>query len=191
MVYIDDILVTGPTKEHLAALDEVLSRLEGAGLQAKEECQFMVPSVTYLGYTIGAEGIHPMLKKVEAIKEAPSPTNITELKAFLCLLMYYRKFLPNLSSVLAPLYKLFRNDCLWQWTAEEEEAFRTPKQLLISSKLLVHFDPDLKLILVCNASAYGVGAVLAHLMPDGSDRPIAYEHCRKPNTTIPNWRRRD
>ena len=71
----------------------------------------MVPSVTYLGYTIGAEGTHPMLKKVEAIKEAPSPTNVTELKAFLDLLTYYGKFFPNLSSVLAPLYKVLKNDC--------------------------------------------------------------------------------
>ena len=108
-----------------------------------------------------------MPKKVEAIKEAPSPTNVTELKAFLGLLMYYEKFLPNLSSVLAPLSKLLRNDCPWQWTAEEEEAFQASKPLLISSKLLVHFDPDLKLLLACDASAYGVGAVLAHLMPDG------------------------
>ena len=105
-----------------------------------------------------------MPKKVEATKEAPSPTNVTELKA---LLTYYEKFLPNLSSVLAPLSNLLRNDCPWQWTAEEEEAFQASKQLLISSKLLVHFDPDLKLLLTCDASAYGVGAVLAHLMPDG------------------------
>ena len=80
--YIDDILITGRTEaEHLAALDEVLSRLEQGGLRArKEKCQFLVPSVTYLGYTIGAEGIHPIPKKVAAIKDAPNSTNVTELE---------------------------------------------------------------------------------------------------------------
>ena len=176
IVYLDDILISGPIEgEHLAALDEVLTRLEKAGLRAREEkCQFLVPSVTYLGHTIGAEGIHPVPKKVEAIKKAPSPTNVTEFRAYLGLLTYYGKFLPNVSSVLAPLYKLLRNDYPWQWTAEEEKAFCASKELLISSQFLVHFNPTLKLMLACDASAYGVSAVLAHLMPDGSERPIAY-----------------
>lgn len=176
IAYLDDILISGPTEEeHLAALDEVLTRLERAGLRAREEkCRFLVPSVTYLGHTIGAEGIHPIPKKVEAIEKAPSPTNVTELRAYLGLLTYYGKFLPNVSSVLAPLYKLLRNDCPWQWTAEQERAFCASKKLLISSQFLVHFDPELKLLLACDASAYGVGAVLAHLMPDGLERPIAY-----------------
>ena len=176
VAYIDDILITGPTeREHLAALEEVLSRLKNAGLRArKEKCQFMVPSVTYLGYKISSEGIHPLPKKVAAIEEAPSPTCVMELKAYLGLLTYYGKFLPNVSTVLAPLHRLLRKDCAWQWTDEEERAFCASKDLLTSSKLLVHFDPKLELTLACDASAYGVGAVLAHRMPDGSEKPIAY-----------------
>ena len=73
--------------EHLAALDEVMSKLEQEGLKArKEKCQFMVPSMTYLGHSIGAEGIHPIHKKVAAIKDAPNSTNVTELRVFLGLL---------------------------------------------------------------------------------------------------------
>ena len=79
-----------------------------------------------------------------------------------------------MSTVLAPLYRLLRKDVPWQWTNQEEKAFVASKDLLTSSQLLVHFDPKLKLILACDASAYGVGAVLAHQLPDGSERPIAY-----------------
>ena len=176
VAYLDDILVTGSTdQEHLAALEEVLRRLESAGLRVrKEKCHFMAPSVSYLGHKIGADGIHPLPKKVEAIREAPSPTCVMELKAYLGLLTYYGKFLPNLSTVLAPLYSLLKRDVRWRWTAKEGRAFQASKDLLTSSQLLVHFDEKLTLILACDASAYGVGAVLAHRLQDGSEKPIAY-----------------
>ena len=86
----------------------------------------------------------------------------------------YGKFLPNLSTVLAPLYSLLKRDVRWRWTAKEERAFQASKDLLTSSQLLVHFDEKLPLILACDASAYGVGAVLAHRLQDGSEKPIAY-----------------
>ena len=176
VVYIDDILITGATEEeHLQALEEVLSRLQKSGLRAKKaKCKFMAPSVNYLGHRIDAEGLHPLPDKVKAVNEAPSPTCVTELKAYLGLLTYYGKFLPNLSSTLAPLYALLQKDYPWRWSGKEEKAFQASKQLLTSSHLLVHFDPKLKLTLACDASAYGIGVVLAHCMPDGSEKPIGY-----------------
>ena len=176
VAYLDDILICGATeKEHLAALDEVLTRLGKAGLRAKKDkCKFMVTSVTYLGHKIGAEGIHPLPEKVEAIKKAPNPTCVTELKAYLGLLTYYCKFLPNVATVVAPLYRLLRQDVPWQWSGDEERAFRRSKDLLTSSQLLVHFDPKLRVVLACDASAYGIGAVLAHRFSDGTEKPIAY-----------------
>ena len=134
----------------------------------------MVPAVDYLGYRITAEGIQPLPSKVKAIKEAPVPSNVTELKAYLGLLTYYGKFLPNLSTTLAPLYALLRKDASWNWGDDQEKAFKRSKELLTSSSLLVHFDPKLKLTLACDASTYGIGAVLAHIMPDGSEKPIGY-----------------
>ena len=107
-VYIDDILITGASEsEHLQSLEEVLRRLERAGLRAKKsKCKFMVPSVTYLGYVIDTEGLRPLPEKVEAIRQAPTPRNVAKLKSYLGLLTYYGKFLPNLATHLAPLYKL-------------------------------------------------------------------------------------
>ena len=176
VVYIDDILVTGQTEaEHLASLKEVLARLSKAGLRLKKnKCEFMLPSVTYLGYKIDAEGLHPVEEKVKAVQEAPRPRNVTELKSYLGLLTYYGRFLPHLPSVLAPLYKLLRHGTPWRWTSKEKAAFTKPKELLTSAEVLVHFNPKLELVLACDASAYGIGAVLSHKMTDGSERPIGF-----------------
>ncbi|XP_024921034.1 uncharacterized protein K02A2.6-like [Cynoglossus semilaevis] len=174
--YLDDLLITGVTEaEHLRNLEQVLQRLSEAGLRLKrEKCVFMVPSVTYLGHRITAEGICPVEDKVRAVKEAPSPKNVTELRSFLGMVNYYGKFLQDLSKVLAPLYKLLHNDTKWQWCDEQEKAFNKVKELLHSAKLLVHFDPDKEVTLSCDASPYGVGAVLSHVMGDGSEKPIGY-----------------
>ena len=176
IVYLDDILVTGATdEEHVKTLSIVLERLERAGLRArKSKCKFMQPSVTYLGHRIDQHGLHPLKEKIQAVKDAPSPKNVTELKSYLGLLTYYSKFLPNMADVLAPLYKLLRKEVRWRWTDIEEKAFNASKDLLTSSALLVHFNPELDLVLMCDASSYGIGAVLAHRMPDGSERPIGY-----------------
>lgn len=176
VVYIDDILITGANEqEHLKTLSLVLDRLEKAGFRARRsKCMFMVPSVSYLGHLIDEVGLHPLNEKVKAVKEAPSPKNVSELKSYLGLLTYYSKFLPNMADVLAPLYKLLRKEVLWRWTDVEQKAFQASKDLLTSESLLVHFNPELDLVLMCDASSYGIGAVLAHRMPDGSERPIGY-----------------
>lgn len=175
-VYIDDILVTGRTEEeHLRTLDEILTRLEKAGMRLKKEkCTFMAPQVTYLGHTISKDGLQPTEEKVRAITNAPRPINVSELKAFLGLINYYGKFLKNLSTVLAPLYSLLQKNIPWQWKKDQEAAFREAKSLLKSPKLLAHYDPQKELILTCDASPVGLGAVLAHKMEDGTERPIGY-----------------
>lgn len=132
----------------------------------------MVPEVSYLGHRIDANGLHPLEDKVKAILEAPSPRNASELKSYPGLLSYYGKFLPDLSSVLAPLYQLLRKHVSWRWSSVERDAFQASKDLLSSSSLLVHSDPQVPLTLACDASAYGVGAVLSHRLPDGSEHPV-------------------
>ena len=176
VVYLDDILVSGvDDADHLRNLDEVLSRLEEAGLRLKRsKCAFMQKEVEYLGHIVDAQGLHPVEKKVKAIMDAPTPTNVTELKAYLGLLNYYNKFLPNLATLLAPLHELLRHDVSWTWQKKQEEAFQKSKNLLHSADVLVHFSTDQELVLSCDASPYGVGAVLSHKMEDGSERPLGF-----------------
>ena len=115
-VYIDDILVSGKTpEEHLYNLNEVLHRLESAGLHLKKEkCSFCLPEVNYLGHTISEKGLKPSPAKIRAITEVSQPTNVTQLKAFLGLVNYYAKFLPDLATKLAPLYQLLKQDTQWE-----------------------------------------------------------------------------
>ena len=130
--------------------------------------------MVYLGHKIDSEGLRPVADKVDAIQAAPAPKNVAELKSYLGLLSYYEKFLPNLSTVLAPLYCLLRLTSKWKCSKAEQQAFQASKKLLVSSKVLVHYDPEKDLILACDASPHGVGAILSHRMPDGSERPIGF-----------------
>jgi len=133
-----------------------------------------MPEVTYLGHRIDKEGLHPTEDKIKAILQAPAPKKITELRAFLGLLNYYGKFLLNLSTVLAPLHKLLQSHTRWFWNAEQSKAFKDAKDLLHLPRVLAHYDNSKPLVLSCDASPYGVGAVLSHIMEDNSERPVAF-----------------
>ena len=176
IVYLDDILISGGSQEeNIERLQRVLTRLREVGLTLKQaKCVFLAESVDYLGFKVDAEGVHPLPEKVRAIEEAPTPRNVSELKSFLGLLSYYSRFLPNMATLLAPLYRLLRQRERWRWSEEQERAFRKAKELLVSSQLLVHFDPELEIRLACDASDYGIGAVLSHRFPDGSEKPVAF-----------------
>lgn len=121
-----------------------------------------------------AQGLHPTASKVEAIVNAPAPQNVTELRSFLGLLNYYGKFVANLSTILHPLYQLLQADTPWKWSSQCEDAFKGCKQRLLNSKCLAHYDPEKPLRLACDASPYGVGAVISHVLPSGKEQPIAF-----------------
>ena len=176
IVYLDDILISDVSvADHLQNLQLVLQKLHSAGLHLQQnKCKFLVTSILYLGHTIDAEGLHPLPNKIEAIINASTPTSITELKAFLGLMNYYGKFIPNLSSLLGPLYQLLNKSIPWAWTSERDTAFNKAKLQLTSDTVLIHFDPKKDLVVSCDASAYGVGAVLSHKLSNGSERPITF-----------------
>ncbi len=176
LVYLDDILVTGTSvTHHLENLAVVLTKLEDAGLRLnRKKCSFMHKRIEYLGHILDSEGLRPTEEKVRAVRDAPVPTNVTQLRSFLGILNYYHKFLPNLSSKLNPLYMLLSQNTPWKWGVAQDEAFNLAKDALQADSLLVHFDESKPLILSCDASQYGIGAVLSHRMPNGEERPIAY-----------------
>ena len=105
---------------------------------------------------------------------APSPQTVAQLQSYLGMLNFYHRYLPNIATVLAPLHMLLKGGMKWQWGKQQENAFVESKKLLLQSTVLVHFDSEKELILACDASPYGIGAVLSHRMEDGSERPIAF-----------------
>ena len=176
LCYIDDILVTGRTeREHLETLEEVLRRLKEHGVRMnRAKCQFLAKSVEYLGYRIDEKGLHATDEKLQAITQAPPPKNVQELRSFLGLINYYGRFIPNSASILHPLNQLLHKQTKWVWSKECERSFKLAKEKLVSTEVLAHYDPALELKLAADASAYGAGAVLSHVMQDGTERPIAF-----------------
>ena len=173
---LDDMIISGKTDdEQLANLGAVLERLERFGLRANlEKCEFFKEQVTYCGHVISEEGLRKSPDKVNAVLNAPKPENVQQLRSFLGLVNYYRSFLPNLSTVLGLLNELLQGDKAWTWTPQCDKAFLDVKEMMTSEQVLCHYDPNRPVKLACDASPYGLGGVLSHIMDDGTERPIAF-----------------
>nr|XP_055038341.1 uncharacterized protein K02A2.6-like [Misgurnus anguillicaudatus] len=184
--YLDDLLITGKDdQEHLSNLEATLQRLQNFGLKVrKDKCEFFSSSVEYLGHVIDSSGLHKAPSKVKAIVEAPAPQNVSQLRSFLGLLTYYAKFVPNLANRLKPLHELLNKSSKWEWTKQCEKSFNEVKTALAQSDALTHFNPALPVQLACDASPYGVGAVVSHIMPSGEEKPIAFA-----SRTLTLWER--
>ena len=172
----DDIIVTGEDDaEHLRNLETVFRRLSEAGLRVNRlKCNFFQEHVEYCGHGVSARGLHKTPAKIDAISDARCPVNVTELRSFLGLVNYYARFLPNLATTLHPLNELLQKGVEWRWTADCTTAFDTVKAQIASDLVLTHFDSALPVRVASDASPYGLGAVLSHVMPTGEERPIAF-----------------
>lgn len=176
VVFLDDILVSGKNEfEHNSRLDKVLSRLQEVGLKVRvDKCDFNKPEVQYLGYIINKDGLHTSQDKIIAIEKAPIPENITQLKSLLGMINYYGKFIPNLATVLSPLYNLLKKDVKFIWSEKCDTAFKKIKDLLSSAPVLTHYNPEYELRLTTDASPYGIGCLISHILPNKVEKPIAY-----------------
>ena len=134
----------------------------------------MQPKIEYFAFIVDRHGIHPSQAKVKAIREVQEPQNKTELQSFLGLVNYYRKFIPNMSTLASPLNKLLAKDTPWCWSKECAKSFQDLKDTLTSSRVLAHYNPKLQVQLATDASPHGLGAVISHITEDGEERPIAY-----------------
>lgn len=172
--YQDDILVFGRTmSEHDENLEALLKRLQDVGLGINpDKCEFRKKEVRFLGHIISENSIRPMFDKVQAIREFRSPATAEELRRFLGMVTYLGKFIPNLSTELSDLQKTARV-VPFQWKKTDEKSFIRVKGLLSEETHLGIFDPDLKPIVMADASPVGLGAVL--LQEKGDDvRVICY-----------------
>lgn len=162
LVYMDDVLVFAKTKEEaFQSLEQVLSALSEAGFTLNwKKCTFLKSSVEYLGYVVGGNSVKPNPEKIKALSNAPLPTCVKELRQFNGLAGYFRKFVPNFSSVMAPLYALTKKDTKWHWTDEHTKAHATVIKHLTSAPVLTIFDPSKPIELHTDASSIGYGAIL-------------------------------
>ncbi|GBG62636.1 hypothetical protein CBR_g31271 [Chara braunii] len=175
VVYLDDILVfSRSVQEHVQHLALVLQALRDNQYKInREKSSFGVPSVVYLGHVISGEGLAPEATKVAAVQDWPRPANICDVRSFLGLASYYRKFIKNFSAIATPLTDLTKKDTSFLWTSECQEAFTRLKEALIRAPVLKLPDPTLPFVLTTDASQYGVGVVLQQ--DDGNGlQPIEY-----------------
>jgi transposase len=173
--YLDDIVVVSEGfAEHLNALRKVFKTLREAGLAInKEKSHFCRPELKYLGHVVTAAGIAMDPEKVSTIVDYPAPRNVKELKSFLGLVSWYRKYVPNFADVVIPLTGLLKKKRSWNWSEECQNAFDELKLKLISAPILACPDFSQTMTLQTDASFSGLGAVLTQ----GSDREekvIAY-----------------
>lgn len=173
--YLDDVLISGEDFEDCKKkLYLVLERLSKFNIKVHlKKCKFFVSSLPYLGHVLTDSGLLPCPEKVETIRRAIAPKNVTELKAFLGLVNYYGRFIPNLSSHLSNLYNLLRKDTKFVWGKDCEKSFTNCKNLLLNSNLLEYYDPDKPIVVVSDACGYGLGGVIAHVVGK-EERPISF-----------------
>ena len=173
--YIDDLIIFSSSwSDHLSHVRQVLERLKAAGLTVK--CHFGKRECTYLGHCIGNGLVKPAQSKLDALEAVTTPTTKRQVRAFLGLAGYYRRFIPDFSSIATPLTDLLRKNCpkVVQWTTECETAFRTLKRLLCSSPVLRATNNDRPFILQTDASDHGIGAVLSQVDDTGVEHAVSY-----------------
>ena len=173
--YLDDVIVFGRDfNEHYDRLKMVLERLRSHNLRAKvEKCTIAARQVSFLGHIVSASGIMPDPAKID-VDNITSPRNIKDIRSFLGLTGYYRKFIPGFSCIAAPLLQLTQKSVHFNWTDACEQAFQQLKHLLCSAPILAYPDFGQEFILQTDASDYGVGAVLLQRDALGNEKVIAY-----------------
>lgn len=175
LAYLDDVVVFGETLvDHNNRLKEVLQRFRRYNLKVNpSKCQFLRKEIYYLGHVVTPNGIKPDETKIIAVKQFPVPKNRTEIKSFLGLAGYYRKFIPYFSGVARPLTNLLKKNTTFKWSSECQKAFESLKESLINPPILQmpNFTKPFKL--TCDASDHALGAILSQDV-EGFDLPIAY-----------------
>uniref|UniRef100_A0A8R7U1I3 Reverse transcriptase domain-containing protein n=1 Tax=Triticum urartu TaxID=4572 RepID=A0A8R7U1I3_TRIUA len=170
LVFFDDILIFSKSlSEHIAHLQIVLQLLQEHQLFAKlSKCVFAVQQVEYLGHVINGEGVSTDPGKVSTVAEWPVPTTPTQLRGFLGLCGYYKRFVKNFRIIARPLHDILKTDN-FQWTTAQTQAFQALKQAMITAPVLALPNFSEPFVLETDASGAGIGAVMMQ-----SGRPLAY-----------------
>ena len=175
LVYMDDIIIFSPSfAEHLSRLKLVFDRFRAANLKLKpSKCYFSRDSVNYLGFVVSSKGIAPDPYKLDAVRSFPTPKTVKEVRSFLGLCNYYRRFVKDFANIASPLDHLTRKNVRFSWSSDCEIAFAELKSRLCSPPILAYPNFDLPFHLYTDASQYAIGFILGQVV-DGKEVVLAY-----------------
>lgn len=182
LIYLDDIIVYSDSFDtHLTHLERVFQKLHQHGLKLQpKKCALFKREVSYLGHIVSPQGVAPNPEKIKAVEDWPPPTTVRQVRSFLGLVGYYRRFIHSFSKVAAPLHALThgvkqpssKNQTV-EWSPDCQRAFESLKQMLVTAPILAYADYKLPFKLYTDASFEGLGAVLCQVQ-EGKERVIAY-----------------
>ena len=175
IAYLDDIIIFSKTpQEHLLHIRMVFKKLKSANLSMKKsKCSFFSKEIQYLGHILSATGIRPLPAKTHAIQHMQPPTTPKQVRAFLGLVRYYRKFIKGFAKIAKPLTLLTRQQVKFEWTPEHHTTFLHLKEAIVQAPILHYPNPDKKYIVYTDASDDACGAQLSQ-EHDGTEFPIAF-----------------
>jgi RNase H-like domain found in reverse transcriptase/Reverse transcriptase (RNA-dependent DNA polymerase) len=163
IIYLDDILIYSKSKEeHLQHLRQVLTILRQHKLYAKmKKCEIMQMRVEYLGHFISQDGISVDNRKIDVIRQWPTPANTSDVRSFLGIASYYRKFVKHFAAIAMPLTDLLHKNNVFRWQNAEQEAFEQLKMSLTTAPVLALPDTSKLFLVTTDASDYAIGAILS------------------------------
>jgi len=175
IAYLDDIIIFSKTfEDHLSHIETVFSRLRNAGLKLKmSKCDFLKKEVNYLGHIVSASGIKPDSEKVKAIQKLATPSTVKEIRSFIGMCSYYRRFVPNFAKIAKPLTELTKKNRRFYWTDECQNSFENLRAALMEAPILAYPDISKPYKVYTDASNFAIGAALVQDSEMG-ERVIQY-----------------
>lgn len=179
VIYVDDLLVYSPNVEsHLINLQQIFEKFKSEGITLKlRKCQFLKYCVTFIGHIISSDGVQLDPKRIEAIENFPAPRNVRELRSFLGLINYERRFCDRFANAVVPLLRLLRKREKWSWGELERNAFLDVKKKFLDATLMVHPEFEKRFFINCDSSDHAIGGCLFQELDTGVRGVIAYTSC--------------
>lgn len=176
LAFLDDLLLPSfDVKSGLELLDTVLKILTLENLKLNmQKCTFLQTKVTYLGHEISPDGIQPAELKLQAVSKFPTPSNVHEIRQFIGLCSYFRKYIHNFATLARPLTDLTKKNSLWNWGVDQNNSFEELKKRLCSKPILALYDPSLPIEIHTDACKLGIAGILLQKQTDESLRPVMY-----------------